>query len=466
MYQSNNNITFLFEQSESYSLTYVKKGLGELYEVFLESNYLALANSDAVKFSYTGIAANRVNLFCILPKYHRGQLKSEKEYVNQAQQLIKVLKVYQNNIDLDIPNSELINYSSHAPNSEISLADFILNDYLQNGLWSFIQKNIVNNSENEVLWEHTIENSFPVISKSPYYFDIYSNENLLLTNSIISKIHNWAINYCANKYSDLLDIYVDIGDQQLLFLEDIGEKSFLLDAIDKELRVTFNDRNITLLKALAELIRASGQYGENTYTLYGKNKFEHVWEAAVSFCLKNQYNSYKKHLSSPTWINNTGSIISEKHTIKPDVIRWINSEAKSTLLIIDAKYYLFRFHDINKKAENNPGVNDIIKQYFYEFVLSRDTSLAAWLKFDTQYLNILIFPAQKMSSDLLELIGVVSIDNVVTSKPIINVYVNPQKLFEGYVQQQPFSDAIINDFTNKLLAELTKFKEESSLISD
>src|ERR1700733_6173076 len=124
MYQNSNNITFLFEQSEQYTLTYIKKRLGDLYEVFLENNYLSVTNG-AVKFSYTGIAAQAANLFCILPKYLKGQLNTDKGYISQARQLIKVLKVYENNIDLDIPDSELINYSSHAINSEISLADFI-----------------------------------------------------------------------------------------------------------------------------------------------------------------------------------------------------------------------------------------------------------------------------------------------------------------------------------------------------
>jgi hypothetical protein len=446
MYQNSNNIIFLFENSEQYSLSYVKKGLGELYGIFLENNYLSLSN-DAVRFSYTGIAANRSNLFCILPKYLKGWLNSDIEYINQAKQLIKALKVYQNNIDLDIPDAELINYSSHSINSEIALADFILNDYLQNGLCSFVQKNIVNNSENEILWDYTIENTYPVVSKSPYYFDTYSNENLLLTNNIISKIHNWAINYCKNKYSDLLDIYIDIVDEQLLFLEDIGEKSFLLNAIEKELRITFNDRNISLLKALSELINASGQYGENTYTLYGKNKFEHVWEAAVSFCFKNQYHTFKKHLSPPIWANNSGSIVSEKHTVKPDVIRWIVDGNKSTMLIVDAKYYLFRFDDINKKAENNPGVGDIIKQYFYEFILSRDTSSADWLKFSTEYINMLVFPGMNIENTM-EIIGSVSIESSIKTKPIINVYINPNILFNNYIIHNPFSDREIFEIAN------------------
>ncbi|GAA3971568.1 LlaJI family restriction endonuclease [Mucilaginibacter dorajii] len=445
MHQTDNGITFLFEQAEQYSLAAIKTSLGILYDFFLENNYLSVS-FETVSFSYCGIAANATTLFCILPKYLKNQLNLDREYIAQAKKLIKVLKIYQNNINLDIPDSDLINCSSHAFSSEISLADLILNDYLQNGIWSLIQQNIVPNSDNETLWDYTIENTYPVVTKYPYYFELFSFENQYVSNNIIGKIHRWAINYCADKYSELLDINVDNSDEQSLSLEDIGEKNFLLYTIEKELRITFNDRNIRLLKMLAELINSNGAYGDNVYTLYGKNKFEHVWESGVSFCFQNQYQAYKSYLSTPKWINKDKTIISEKHTVRPDVIRWVKDAQNSIMLIIDAKYYMFKFDDISQRADNNPGVGDIIKQYFYQFILGRTTSGAEWLNYPTSYLNILIFPGLIGSFKLMEFIGSVSIENQAIDKPIYNVYLNPDILFKHYIAQIPFSGNQITEF--------------------
>lgn len=439
MYLASNNITFLYELVETYNVVEVKRKMGALYEVFVEAGYLSV-NNNAVTFSYTGIAADTVNVICILPKYLKEKLKSEAQFLSKAKQLIKVLKEYQRNVDLDIQGHDFVDYSSNGVNSEISLADFILNDYLRNGLWNVQAKVIINDILNEVLWDYTVENSYPVIANYPYYFDLYSFENRLTSDSILTQIHAWAVSYCTLKYSELLDIITDFNNQDLHVLTHLGEMNLLLNIIEKELRITFDDRRINLLKALAELISASGQYGESVYTLYGKNKFEHIWEAAISFGFKNQYADLKKYISAPKWINELGTIISEKSTVKPDVLRWIRDNEKSFFLIIDAKYYNFKFNDINQKLDNNPGVGDIIKQYFYELILTRHTSSAEWLDYDTEYLNVLVFPGLIDTVKVFEITGAVSIENALINKSIINIYVNPDVLFAHFINQQPFSD--------------------------
>lgn len=443
MHQAKNDIIFLFEQVDSYSVTELRSGMGKLYDVFLESGYIFQSNG-FMKFTYTGIAADANSVFCILPKYLKGNITSDAQYLDKAKELLKVLKAYQHKVDLSIEGADLINYSSDAPSSEISLADFILSDYLQHGIWSIVKKNVVLNTDNETLWEYTIDNSYPVISKYPYYFDIYSTENESINNTVISRIHEWAVSHCAFKYGDLLDIYTDLDQELVPALDDIGDKAFLLGVIERELRITFIEKDITLLKALSELISASNQYGEDNYTLYGQNKFEHVWEAAVGHCFKNQYYSLKKYLSAPVWQNHSGSILSEKHTVKPDVIRWIRRSEKSSMLTIDAKYYLYKFNDINNKAENNPGVGDIIKQYFYEFILKRAGSGAEWLNYDTEYINILAFPKCFTNNDSYSLQGSVSIDNSATDKPIVNMYLNADLLFRYFYQGRVFSDQLIS----------------------
>lgn len=449
MMQLSNNIIFLYELVESYSLAEIKKNMGALFEVFLEAGFLTVRNSQ-VTFSYIGIAADSTNVICILPKYLKGNLDSPEQFLLKAKQLIKVLKAYQKNVNQNVLGQELTDYSSASVNSEISLADSLLIDYLQNGLWESSQKIIVNDSDNEILWDLTVEKSTPVISGNPHYFELYSLKSEVVTETLIAQIHTWAVSYCTRKYAALLDIDSDFDIWSVSELEDLGEKNYLLSTLERELRVTFDDRRITLLKTLAELINVSGEYGESVYTLYGKNKFEHIWEAAVGYCFRNEYSKYKNYISVPKWVNMDGSIVSEKRTLKPDVIKWILKDGKSYLLIVDAKYYLYRFDDINQKVDNNPGVGDVVKQYFYEFVLSRMTSSAEWLNHDTKYLNVLVFPKQDVTGTTFDISGSVSLDNVVTNKPIVNVYVNPDIIFNKYIEEQAFSDSEVLDFASEI----------------
>lgn len=447
--QPSSNITYLFELVENYKLAEIKMKMGALFNVFLEEGFLSIRNSE-VTFSYTGIAADSTTVICVLPKYLKGNLQTPEQFLSKARQLIKVLKAYQKNVSQDVLGHDLTDYSSASVNSEISLADFLLIDYLQNGLWDSSQKIIVNDAENEIIWDHTVEKSIPIIADNPYYFDLFSLKSEVVTETLIAQIHMWAVSYCTRKYAALLDIDSDFDSWSVSALEDLGERNYLLSAIEKELRVTFDDRRINLLKTLAELIDASGEYGEKVYTLYGKNKFEHVWETAIGYCFRNQYSEYKKFMSVPKWVNLDGSIVSEKRTLKPDVLKWIFKEEKSYLLIVDAKYYLFRFDDINQKADNNPGVGDVVKQYFYEFVLSRTTSSAEWLNRNTKYLNILVFPKPHVSGPTFEISGSVSLDNAVTKKTIVNVYVNPDIIFNKFIGEQFFSEEEVFEFASEI----------------
>jgi hypothetical protein len=48
----------------------------------------------------------------------------------------------------------------------------------------------------------------------------------------------------------------------------------------------------------------------------------------------------------------------------------------------------------------------------------------------------------------MEIIGSVSIESSIKTKPIINVYINPNILFNNYIIHNPFSDREIFEIAN------------------
>ncbi|TSD67628.1 LlaJI family restriction endonuclease [Inquilinus sp. KBS0705] len=437
-----NGIAYLFEQVEDYSLEYVKSKLGMLFNPFLQAGFLTVKN-DLVKFNYVGIAANARNVICVLPKYMFRKTILEENLINEGRTLIKILKQYDINTSYFGNRMEFYDQSSSSETSEIAIADFLLKDYLSHGIWSYQNKYIAEDDSNEVLWEYTVERSQPVISKYPYYFNVFSQGNETLSNTVISRIHKWGISYVASRYCEILDLEITFDEIESTDIEELGDQEYLIEIINKELRITFNDRDITLLKSLKELLKIGTSTNVQDYTLYGKNKFEHVWEDAVSFNFRNEYREFAGFISKPEWVDSDFGKITEKNTLRPDVIKWIKNDTRSVVLIIDAKYYLFDFNTINQKAENNPGVGDLVKQYFYELVLNRATSNADWLKYKTSYRNILMFPGRNRSAPAMTKIGAVSLENSAIEKPIHNFHLNPYIIFDNYIKQQPLSDSMI-----------------------
>lgn len=442
-----NGIVYLFEQVEDYSLEYIKSKLGMLFDTFLQSGFLSVKN-DFVRFSYVGIAANADNVICILPKYMSRKTTYGAPLINKGRTLIKILKQYDINTSYFGNRMEFYDQSSLSETSEIALADFLLKDYLSNGIWSYQNKYIAEDDANEILWDYTVERSQPVISRYPYYFDVFSQGNETLSNTVISRIHKWAISYVASRYSEVLDLEIIFDEIESTDIDELGDQEYLIEIINKELRITFNDRDITLLKSLKELLKSGTSASVQDYTLYGKNKFEHVWEDAVSFNFRNEYREFAGFISKPEWVDSGSGKITEKKTLRPDVIKWIKNDTRSVVLIIDAKYYLFDFNAINQKAENNPGVGDIVKQYFYELVLKRTTSNAEWLKYETSYRNILMYPGRERSAPAMTKIGAVSLENSAIGSPIHNFHLNPYIIFDNYIKQLPLADSTIETLTD------------------
>jgi|GEM_PF-3643187 len=445
------NITFFFEQEVSYPLEDVKYLLGSLYEEFLLNKFIYLKQS-GIRFNYVGIAANHKQVLCILPKHLHASLQVSDDYVNQARLLIQVLKIYERRIHTDIDSVDFFRHSHASNTNEIAIADYLLNDYIQYGVWIMDQRTITTIGNGEVFWDHTIEQTQPLLGKAPIYYETYHLHTEIVTDSLVSQIHQWALSYSLKRYGILLNLDIGLPREYDMEIECVGSKEFLLAILERQLRITYADRDIRLLRALMELIQITHDYTDSEFSLYGHNSFEHIWEDVISFCFGNEYGRYAHHLSKPTW--NNGKVSVEKQTLRPDVLRWLPHTEKPTFLIIDAKYYLIRFDDEQQSLENNPGVDDVVKQYFYEFILDREGTDAPWKNTDADYLNVLIFPMLSDSVGSFQYLGTVHLSNRASNKPIINIAGNPTLLFERYCTHRTFEEQQLATFVESISAFL------------
>jgi len=464
----------LFEFAEEEFPGQITESLGELFPVFNERK-LVIQNSLSGKMSldYCGFATSGSRLVTVLPKYLKkhfaGISASEvkaKMLKASAGKLFRLLKRYQygtrNQKNIEVAAADFMNENTAGYTNEIAIAEFVLLDYQDNGLWFYSEKKVLIDAGGETDWELTVNNIDPVVSGGmPYYFNTYSSSDELVTDSLITRIHKYAINYCKGRYAFLLDLEMADEPDAVSGLEDLGDLYSLLYAIEKQLQITFREREILLLKALGQLIEIGYSRSGEAMSFYGRRDFEQVWEAALQYIFRHNSDLRGELFSLPQWFN----ALTVKHlavnindTLKPDILRKIKMGDRELLLILDAKYYL-----LNYDCKGSfPPIGDIIKQYFYEAGVIRKE--IGYLSADV--INAFIFPAvNPLASGWFENGGHVLLDNDMFTlinvsgkikKPVLTFNLSPEIVFERYTRLSAFSETEIYDFINSAFSYLER----------
>lgn len=447
------NIVFLFERVVAYFETDIKKLLGNHYIIFIKNKFLEIKNN-SVRISFVGIFSIGNDVICILPKYMYDVdiLDNNTVLTELGKKTYEIIKTYENSCSLSIDAENFYNETDGDNISEFLIAEFLLDDFSKNGL--YVLKNQVISSEdngNEPLWDRTFDSVYPIIrANTLLYSDIFYKYEQNVSDSIISKVHLWAVSHCFNKYGLFFDFDFDLENFEL---EDLGEVSYVLNILNNALFTTYGERETMLLKSLISLLNGEGKEINDICTFYGHNRFEQIWEKAISKVFSNQYDTYKNNISRPTWRSKQGAEFASP-TIIPDCLRYIENESAnlSYFFIIDAKYYLIKWDIESGEIKNIPGVSDIVKQYFYYFILNRK-EIADTLKENCKFLNILIFPAvTKKGEDLITFLGDVKIDISVKAENILCFSIEPHTLFKMFCKNTKISDDEIVKYLNVALS--------------
>lgn len=417
----NQNLPYFLIENEEFPKSYLKETFDDAsYNYLIEHEYIKVRNQSA-SFKFVGVVSIGTDLICILPKYFEGVELSNSEKLEKFRTIIRVLK--KNTKYELLPD---INHTQQVEGlvSEISLADSILRDYLEFGIFEKSKVESSMNSSGEINWNQTVNLIDPILSnKRPIYHDVYNFINQTEEYNVITELHKWCIKYCLIKYGSVLGFNFSFTIDTVASYRQIGELDYLLSIVEKEIQISYLDRTMSLLKKIRSLLKRKGSPNKPAISLFGTGYFHVVWENVCSQSFKNVKDVYEHLIPKPIWHNTIGESKEADYTLNPDIV-CINT-SNTAFFILDAKYYNLKFQNNPYNISGMPGVGDVSKQMLYEKAFSS-------IKTENHY-NILLFPG--FIDSFMEIIGSVTFDLLLGHR-VYNVLINPDQIFESYLQNE------------------------------
>ena len=336
-------------------------------------------------FDYVGVVMLEGHVFKCYPKY----IETEDEPFEELKQVLKVIKKYNS-------SEQLIYLFNGEDDSRIfnrlAVALHLLEEYYADGLYTNQKEIIETNGEGEILWDKTINETFAIIQNNkPYYVELQTINTVNNDLDYFRRLHECVLTTCSNELKSvgLLQLF-DLSEVNLTQeeLSDFGDDNYILYRLQSEIQSQYVTRKQNLLKTIYTYIaNVKTDKDDISYSLYGTNSFNLVWEkvcAAVfdnklnttlgqlkmSVPLAEEFRSKSKEplinmIEKPKWKGNDMEEQDAADTLIPDLVSIPQIDGTDYFLIFDAKYYNIQLEK-GKSLRNNPGVGDVTKQYLYQ----------------------------------------------------------------------------------------------------
>lgn len=260
---------------------------------------------------------------------------------------------------------------------------WILNDYIENGLYSDNEKKYIQQQVGKINWKKTFKTKFLINRKSIIYLNPVVEQNSNSKN-IITEIHS----YCVDKSIDTIGPLYN-GISKINFIKpNLNRIKYYLQLIDKEKLKTFDDRKKLLLYHLKRILQEQIDNGNNPIRNYGVKHYSHVWEYMID-SLFGDGDIEKYYPTTNYFVEGKDPYFPSK--LRPDTI----FTDENDFYIIDSKYYKYGVTGLNKDL---PGSDSIQKQVTYGEFISKNFNLEK--KYDSIY-NAFIMP-YNMNADLFD----------------------------------------------------------------
>ena len=390
-------------------------------------------------FKFVGICLVNNIVIKIIPKYF------QKEEECDFKKILKLLIEYSARETLTVKEEAFLSFNINDNNENLlTLIKFLVDDYFYNGLYLKKEKRNFLNGFGEIDWNKTIEQNKVLFNQKnqPIYTEIQTTESTINYNENITKVHKSILNECFDllKEIKLLDLFA--YQVEFFDIEENFDNDFKLDILTRELSMQFEDRKTNLLKSMINFInRKNDSKDDVQLTLYGTKYFYIIWEKVNSYVFNNEYKELSKHISKIQWENNL--IKKELDTnqevkIKPDILkRYKDLKQNIDLIIIDAKYY-------NIHSEHKPSSYDVIKQYVYELAFNYSKEKNKEFNIKSIY-NIFLYPNHYHCDKKYACFGQAKFD-IFGLKPIKNIYISDDLIFDRYINMNPFKEENIKEF--------------------
>ena len=323
--------------------------------------------------------------------------KSVEEHFSKTLRVIRSIKAKSNPASLNNQTKESFNH--------IGMQIYLLEDYYRNGLYENKETVIETNGEGEIDWDKTINETTAIIkNKKPYYVELQTINTRSNDFDYFKMLHESILCQCSKTLRDSgLLKYLGMTPCELtgLPLSSFGDISYIKYRLQQEIRTQFvTKKRNQLISLLTYISETTGSRSSNSLKLFGSYHFEHEWEVVCKAVFEDLYkNDFRfthpelkaspsikallkaDYLKSGTEPERTDSKLNFKDLIErvewnmngvpcspdgsltPDII---SIDEKDHFYILDAKYYLIKVKEESKTIENQPGVQDVLKQFAYE----------------------------------------------------------------------------------------------------
>lgn len=392
-------------------------------------------------FTFVGVAVIGECVLKCYPKYLSDNLQPHEA----LSQVLQVLSKYKSSKYQSLESSE---ESQHL--NFLATMLFLLQDYYEYGLYSNTETIIENNGEGEIVWDKTVNETFPMLlNQRPYYMDLRTKRKRTNEEDFLRLLHSCVLTKISDKLQmlGLLSLFeltaVELTD---IDLEDLGDTEYILHQIEKELQVQFNTRKQRLLKKLhLYLSHGSSTYGEDGFFVLGTNSFHMVWEHVCSQVMNNLLNSNVEDLTLPSPLQEdrykglTLKEVIEKpywsatqktatSALVPDLV----TIKQNQFIIFDAKYYR-PILELGEPPKGQPGIESITKQYWYQLAYQEFIKKHQF----SDVKNCFLLPTDgdaiqdkgTVSLDMFQSLGLVDIQvRLLPAKMVYEYYLSDQKM--------------------------------------
>ncbi len=394
------------------------------------------------KFSFVGMISCPSLISIILPKYLISNDLSTSDKIIEAKLVLQVLRMYAKKAENEEDLSYLSLNSENYYFNMLAISDYLINDYLEYGIYFEDIDEINLNGSGEINWLVTIEQEPVYISNNQViYLNYMTDSNESDKNTYISQVHKLVLNECINfmKKLEFLELFTCPSILFNIHKDSLGDVDFKIKKLNDQLSKSYSQRDIRLLKTVIQFLENSVvETNKNTETIYGIKRFEYVWEKITSNVIGNDYEELKDKIPKPIWEkkNPQPRYQVESNTLIPDILKIIGNE----LFIFDAKYYKPIFKNGSLKA-GHPGVGDISKQYLYEQAFK-------YCGYHHIY-NFLLIPCYSDKTNIIGKVVFPLFDNTEYGD-IFLVDINTKILFNLYLDDKKYE----NTFFSTLVTEV------------
>lgn len=275
-------------------------------------------------------------------------------------------------------NTENINKGSNNTDNAWPIDSYLwlINDYLENGLYYNREKKLSRSNSGKIEWKRTLQ-QVPIYSDGNIIYDQLITSKMTPANDMITHIYKLCLRQSVDKIGWLFKINFHIQIDQLVSIKE------MIMRVRKELNETFDDiKRIRFNHMLNILKTTEGDNMLSSHYSYGITNYYYVFETMVDMLFDGiTGDEKKKYDPNGYWqLNGQNRFLASR--LRPDTILKRNDKT----YILDAKMYQYgATHDRSKL----PETQSLQKQITYGDFVSNNLR-------DKNIRNAFILPYNKL----------------------------------------------------------------------